>query len=49
MPKIAVFLLLVLAIVYPTQEHRCSHDSFAHKQPKTFFNDLTDARLLQTA
>lgn len=49
MQKIAIPLLMVLAIMYPALGHRCSHDSFAHNQTKTFLNDLTDARLLQTA
>lgn len=49
MHKIVIFILMVLAAMYPVWGHRCSHDSFAHNQPKTFMNDLTDARLLQTA
>ena len=44
------FSLLLLSLMFSIATSLpCSHDQFNQDQPKTFYNDLTDARLLQTA
>ena len=42
-------LILLYTILAIGTSLPCSHDVFSQDQPKTFYNDLTDARLLQTA
>lgn len=44
-PRVFVVLIFILT----ASAHDCVHDHFAHNTTKHFYDDLTDARLLQTA
>lgn len=42
-------ILIIFVITFVGLALPCSHDDFAHKQPKKYYDDKNDKRLLQTA